>query len=88
MGDADGSSASSSNQDEQRFPFMDSDGHERKLSMCSLKASLRALQHDGKQLGENAIFYSAQSLQNYSLCYKCLGNVSGKYMSGMLLELK
>lgn len=52
---------------------MDSDDHERMLSTCSpmvlalVRSAGRALQHGGKQLGGNAIFYSAQSLQNYSL---------------------
>lgn len=74
IGDADGpSSALSSDRDEQRFPFMDSDDHERMLSTCSpmvlalVRSAGRALQHGGKQLGGNAVFYSAQSLQNYSL---------------------
>lgn len=59
------SSALSSDGGEQRFPFMGSDGREDAQHVQSNGAG-RALQHDGKQLGGNVIFYSAHSLQNYS----------------------
>lgn len=51
---------------EQRFPFRDRDGQQDAQHVQSNGAG-RTLQHDGKQLLGNAIFYSAHSLQNYSL---------------------
>lgn len=51
---------------EQRFPFRDRDGQQDAQHVQSNGAG-RTLQHDGKQLPGNAIFYSAHSLQNYSL---------------------
>lgn len=83
------SSALSSGQGEQRFPFMDSDGHERMLSMCSVMVLAELCSMMASSLGEMP-FFTQHILCKITvcLCYKCLGNVSGKYMSGMLLELK
>lgn len=63
------SSALSSDGDEQKFPSMNSDGHERMLSMCSLMVLAELASMMASSLGEtpNAIFYSAHALQNYSL---------------------
>lgn len=83
------SSAFSSDQDEQRFPFMDRDGHERMLSMCSLMVLAELCSMMASTLGEMP-FFNQHILCKITvcLCYKCLGNLSGKYMSVMLLELK
>ena len=57
------------------------------MALASVCSAGRAVERDGKQLGEMP-FFTQHGLCKITVClrYKCLGKVSGKYTSGILLE--
>lgn len=57
------------------------------MALALVHSAGRAVGRDGKQLGEMP-FFTQHNLCKITVCLhcKCLGKVSGKYTSGMLLE--
>lgn len=57
------------------------------MALALVRSAGRAVERDGKQLGEMS-FFIQHSLCKIVVCLRCkrLGKVSGKCMSGILLE--